>query len=178
MVSDIKEAIGYLNKARSMELQAISQYMQQHYTMAEKGLGELAVNLKRIAIDEMGHAEDFAELTKSYGFVPTIMSFGDVVTDENVDQIYDYDVNFEDNTVETYIDLCKDCARIGFREGVDLFNKIIEEERLHLGYFEDIKKQVTNFGKSFLVQFTRDPITLNGIPHFTEWNKLRNWSQK
>lgn len=53
--------IEVLNKARSMELQAIHQYMNQHYNLDDRDLGELAKNIKLIAIDEMTHAEAFAE---------------------------------------------------------------------------------------------------------------------
>ncbi len=58
------KVIEVLNKARSMELQAIHQYMNQHYNLDDRDLGELAKNIKLIAIDEMRHAESFAERIK------------------------------------------------------------------------------------------------------------------
>ena len=51
-----------MNKARAMELQAISQYMNQHYNLDDMDYGELAKNIKLIAIDEMRHAERIKEL--------------------------------------------------------------------------------------------------------------------
>ena len=59
--------IGTLNEARSMELHAISQYMNQHYGLDNMDYGELAKNVKLIAIDEMRHAEMFAERIKELG---------------------------------------------------------------------------------------------------------------
>ncbi|HQG30658.1 MAG TPA: ferritin-like domain-containing protein, partial [Deltaproteobacteria bacterium] len=56
-----KKVIGVLNKARSMELQAIYQYMNQHYNLDNMDYGDLALKVKLIAIDEMRHAEMFAE---------------------------------------------------------------------------------------------------------------------
>ena len=53
-----------LNKARSMELHAIHQYMNQHYNLDDMDYGELAANMKLIAIDEMRHCEMFAERIK------------------------------------------------------------------------------------------------------------------
>lgn len=38
-----------LNKARSMELQAITQYMNQHYGLDDMDYGELAAKIKLIA---------------------------------------------------------------------------------------------------------------------------------
>ncbi len=65
-----ENVVGVLNKARSMELQAIHQYMNQHYNLDDMDYGELAVNMKLIAIDEMRHAEMFAERVKELGGNP------------------------------------------------------------------------------------------------------------
>ena len=47
-----QEIIGVLNKARSMELQAITQYMNQHYNLDGMDYGDMAAKVKLIAIDE------------------------------------------------------------------------------------------------------------------------------
>lgn len=65
-----KKVIEVLNKARAMELTAISQYMNQHYGLDSMDYGELAKNLKLIAIDEMRHAEMLAERVKELGGEP------------------------------------------------------------------------------------------------------------
>jgi bacterioferritin len=62
--------IDVLNKARAMELQAIHQYMNQHYNLDDMDYGELAAKMKLIAIDEMRHAEMFAERVKELGGEP------------------------------------------------------------------------------------------------------------
>jgi bacterioferritin len=54
-----------------MELQAIHQYMNQHYSLDDMDYGDLAVKVKLIAIDEMRHAEMFAERIKELGGEPT-----------------------------------------------------------------------------------------------------------
>ena len=59
-----KNVVEVLNKARAMELHAVHQYMNQHYNLDDKDYGELAMNMKLIAIDEMRHAEMFAERIK------------------------------------------------------------------------------------------------------------------
>lgn len=73
-----EKVIEVLNKARSMELFAIHQYMNQHYNLSDKDYGELAANMKLIAIDEMRHAEDFAERIKELGGEPTAQKDGSV----------------------------------------------------------------------------------------------------
>jgi len=62
-----KKVIDVLNKARAMELYAIHQYMNQHYNLDDMDYGDLAAKVKLIAIDEMRHAEMFAERIKELG---------------------------------------------------------------------------------------------------------------
>ena len=66
-----EKVIDALNKARSMELQAIHQYMNQHYNLDDMDYGEMAAKVKLIAIDEMRHAEAFAERIKELGGKPS-----------------------------------------------------------------------------------------------------------
>jgi bacterioferritin len=47
-----------------MELHAIAQYMNQHYNLDDRDYGDMAAKIKLIAIDEMRHAEMFAERIK------------------------------------------------------------------------------------------------------------------
>ncbi len=73
------KVIEVLNKARALELHAIHQYMNQHYSLDDMDYGELAANMKLIAIDEMRHAENFAERIKELGGEPTTNKEGKVV---------------------------------------------------------------------------------------------------
>ena len=47
------KVIEVLNKARSMELYAVHQYMNQHYNLDDLDYGEFASKIKLIAIDEI-----------------------------------------------------------------------------------------------------------------------------
>ncbi|HRW79053.1 MAG TPA: ferritin-like domain-containing protein, partial [Candidatus Sabulitectum sp.] len=74
-----KAVIEVLNQARKMELHAIVQYMNQHYGLDDMDYGELAGNIKLIAIDEMKHAEAFAERIKELGGEPVTDRAAEVV---------------------------------------------------------------------------------------------------
>ena len=65
-----QKVLAALNKARAMELLAIGQYMNQHYKLDDMDYGELAGKIKLIAIDEMRHAEMFAERIKELAANP------------------------------------------------------------------------------------------------------------
>lgn len=99
-----------LNKARSMELHAIHQYMNQHYNLDDMDYGELAANMKLIAIDEMRHCEMFAERIKELGGEPTSEVAGKVVKGQEVKAIYSSDSDSEDDTIFVYNELRKVCV--------------------------------------------------------------------
>ena len=105
--------ITVLNQARSMELHAISQYMNQHYNLDDMDFGELAGKVKLIAIDEMRHAEMFAERIKELGGEPTSELADKVTKGQEVATIFPFDSNLEDNTIEEYNQFLEICRQNG-----------------------------------------------------------------
>ena len=97
-----EKVIGVLNQARAMELHGISQYMNQHYDLDNMDYGELARDMKLIAIDEMRHAEQFAERIKELGGEPTTEPAAKVTKGQTVQKIFPFDAALEDDTIDVY----------------------------------------------------------------------------
>lgn len=147
-----KRVIDVLNKARSMELFAIAQYMQQHYRLDDDDYAVLAGNMRKVAIDEMKHAEAFAERIKDLGGIPTQDHSAKAVLDQDVYQIYPYDSDVELDTLEKYNEfaiVCRECNDI---VSMRLFERIIEEEQNHQTYFDDTATHIKTMDKSFLAK--------------------------
>lgn len=70
MSKDPQASVDILNLARSMELVAIAQYMQHHYALDNLMYPSFAKAVKRIAIDEMRHAEMLSERIRELGGIP------------------------------------------------------------------------------------------------------------
>lgn len=151
------KVIEVLNKARSMELNAIYQYMNQHYNLSDKDYGELAANMKLIAIDEMRHAEDFAERIKELGGEPTIHKDGNVEMGQEVPAIYEGDVEMEDNTIVAYNEFIKVCNENADVVTARLFERIIDEEQAHLNYYENISRHLKTLGDTYLAKIAGTP---------------------
>ena len=130
--------IDVLNKARAMELQAITQYMNQHYNLDDMDYGELAAKMKLIAIDEMRHAEMFAERIKELGGEPTSEPADMIQKGQKVEDVYKFDAGLEDDTVEIYNQFLLVCRENGDSTSLKLFETIIDEEQLHYNYFDAI----------------------------------------
>lgn len=149
--------IAALNTARSMELQAIHQYMNQHYNLDNMDYGELAANMKLIAIDEMRHCENFAERIKELGGEPTTELAAAVVKGQDVKAIYPYDCASEDNTIDKYNELRKVCVDNGDILTAKLFETIIGEEQSHMNYFDNIGNHIETLGDTFLSKIAGTP---------------------
>jgi bacterioferritin len=152
-----KNVIEALNKARSMELLAIHQYMNQHYNLDDKDYGDMAAKLKLIAIDEMRHAEMFAERIKELDGEPVAAYDGKVEKAQEVQQVFKFDENLEDNTIDIYNQLLLICRENGDSISMKLFENIIDEEQIHYNYFNDVSNHIETLGDTYLAQIAGTP---------------------
>lgn len=153
MDENTKKVIAALNKARSMELQAIHQYMLHHYLLDELDYGKLCAYMKLIAIDEMRHAEKFAERIMELGGDPTCDLAGPVEHNKTVKEVYPLDVKMEQDTVAEYHKLAKICEDAGDIVSAGIFNSVIEQELVHLGYYEETEDHLETLGDAFLAKY-------------------------
>lgn len=154
--------IEVLNKARSMELQAIHQYMNQHYNLDDRDLGELAKNIKLIAIDEMTHAEDFAERIKELGGEPTTELYGPVFKGQDTETVFTFDSEAEADAIEAYNAFAKVCSDNGDSVTKKLFEQIINDEQEHLNYFDNIASHIENLGNVYLARIVGTSASTGG----------------
>jgi bacterioferritin len=152
-----QNVIDVLNKARAMELQAIHQYMNQHYNLDDMDYGELAAKLKLIAIDEMRHAEMFAERVKELGGEPVTGHDGKISKGQKVETIFPFDSELEDDTIDTYNQFLLVCRDNGDSISMKIFEDIIDEEQIHYNYFDNISGHIEKLGDTFLAKIAGTP---------------------
>jgi bacterioferritin len=159
-----KKVIEVLNKARGMELHAIHQYMNQHYNLDDKDYGELAAKLKLIALDEMRHAEMFAERVKEIGGEPVSEHGAKVHKGQKVEQVFSFDAKLEDNTIDVYNQFAAVCRENGDSISMKLFETIIDEEQLHFNYFDNVDEHIKTLGDTFLAKIAGTPSSTGLTP--------------
>jgi len=158
-----KKVIEVLNKARSMELLAIHQYMNQHYNLDDMDYGDLALKVKLIAIDEMRHAEMFAERIKELGGEPATGLDGKVEKGQKVEVIFPFDAKLEDDTIDTYNQFILVCRENGDSTSMKLFEGIVDDEQVHYNYFDNVSDHIKTLGAAFLAQIAGTPAD-TGVP--------------
>lgn len=162
MVQDTRESrkkkvLEVLNKARSMELYAIHQYMNQHYNLDDMDYGDLAAKVKLIAIDEMRHAEMFAERIKELGGEPTSDLDAKVQKAQKLDAVFPFDAKLEDDTIDAYNQFLLVCRENGDSISRKLFETITDEEQMHFNYFDNVSDHIKKLGASYLAQIAGTP---------------------
>lgn len=147
-----QNVIDVLNQARSMELLAITQYMNQHYNLDDMDFGEFAAKLKLIAIDEMRHAEMFAERIKELGGEPTTEPAGKAVRNQEVEIVFPFDSEEEDKAIDAYNGFLNVCRENNDSISMKLFETIIDDEQVHYNYFDSISAHIEKLGNAYLAR--------------------------
>lgn len=142
--------VDILNEVRSMELQAISQYMGHHYVLEDIDMPELAKAVKKISIDEMRHAEMLGIRILELGGTPVRLPNGMISNDEAPETLFATDYGLETNTVNAYAEYIQQLERAGDQVSAQLIKKIIVQEEGHRQYFLDIYNSIMNYQGDFL----------------------------
>lgn len=145
-----EKSVAILNLARATELQAIKQYMQHHYRLEDLEYSELAEAMKDIAIQEMRHAEYFAQRILELGGKPVNADAGLPLDGAEELDRYINDVLLEDDTQEKYREYIT--ALTGNQDYVsaELLKKVLIEEEQHRQYFSAVVEKLMAFGDAYL----------------------------
>jgi bacterioferritin len=132
-----KEIIEMMNKAISMELQVSIQYMWQHVRIY--GFDHLGVadELKKIAIEEMKHAEDIAERVDYLGGVPTTVP-AEITVGDKPQEMIGYDMKAEEATIAFYKSIIDKAIAEKDHVTKKLFESILTDEEDHHNVFRTL----------------------------------------
>jgi bacterioferritin len=132
-----QRVLDVLNRSIARELQVSIQYMW-HHVMAV-GLASPAIKeiFKEVAIEEMKHAEAFAERLDQLGGVPTTVPSPIMVGGDLKKMIAD-DRKAEVEAVEMYREAVRLCAEVGDPVTRLLYEEILGSEEDHFKTFSDM----------------------------------------
>jgi bacterioferritin len=119
--------------------------------------GDLAAKVKLIAIDEMRHAEMFAERIKELGGEPTTDLAGKVVKGQKIEIVFPFDAGLEDETMDIYNQFLLVCRENGDSTSMKLFETIVDEEQSHYNYFDNVSDHLKKLGAAYLAQIAGTP---------------------
>jgi len=136
-----KQLAELLNRAVAREIQVSIQYMWQHVLW--KGIKGFAVKdeLKRIAIEEMKHAEQIAERLNYLGGRPTTKPTPIIVGD-TLAEMLEQDMRDEEGAIELYRDIIAVARKEGDEVTDRLFRAILADEEEHHDIFSTLLEEL------------------------------------
>ena len=132
-----EKLLGMLNNAIADEMQAAIQYMWQHVQW--KGIEHYAATegIKKIAIDEMKHAEKVAERLWYLGGKPTIQP-SPIKVGETLTEMLTLDVKAEEGAIKLYKEIMQVAEKEGDVATKEMFEEIEAEEEEHHDFFTSL----------------------------------------
>ena len=136
-----KELLDMMNTGISNEMQVCIQYMWQHVLWS--GVKAYAVNeqIRKIAMDEMKHAELIAERLNYLGGIPTTKPTTIVVGNKLKDMLAQ-DKKDEEGAITLYKKIIEKAMKEGDPTTAHLFREILEDEEEHHDFFSTALEEV------------------------------------
>jgi bacterioferritin len=130
-----------LNDAIAREIQVVVQYMWQH--VQAPGVKGVAVQdeFKRVAIEEMRHAEKIAERLWYLGDTPTTKPTP-IVVGHSLREFLEVDTRAEVEAVEMYRKIIQLASKEGDFTTAFIFKEILEDEEAHHDLFTTMLEEV------------------------------------
>ena len=146
------QVIELLNEALKAELTAINQYWL-HYRMLDNwGVKKLADYERHESIDEMKHADRFADRILFLDGFPNFQSLNPLRIGENVEEVLKADLQAEYEAVEMYRNGVAYCESVKDYGSRDLFAEVLRDEEGHVEFLETQFEMIKQMGLQNYIQ--------------------------
>ncbi len=135
------ELLELLNQAIAREIQVSVQYMWQHVLW--KGVKGFAVKdaLKKIAIEEMKHAEAIAERLNYLGGIPTTKP-APIFVGDTLKEMIEQDKKDEEGAIALYKRIIEAAKKEGDEVTSHMFREILTQEEDHHDVFSTLLEEI------------------------------------
>ncbi len=139
------QVIDFLNKALLNELTAINQYWLHYRILDNWGFKDLAKKWKAESIEEMHHADKFAERILFLDGFPNIQTLDPLKIGQTVKEVMECDLAAEHDARNLYQEAATYCHSVKDYVSRDLFEELMKDEEHHIDFLEtqlDLIKKV------------------------------------
>ena len=151
------KVIELLNEGLKAELTAINQYWLHYRLLDNWGIHRLAEFERHESIDEMKHADRFAERILFLEGLPNFQALGRLRIGENVEEIIKADLEAEYEAVEMYRNGAAYCESVRDYVSRDLLAEILENEEEHVDTLEQQFDMIEQMGLQNYIQLQSKP---------------------
>lgn len=156
------KVIELLNEALKAELTAINQYWLHYRLLDNWGVHKLAEYERHESIDEMKHADRFAERILFLEGLPNFQMLGRLRIGETVEEILKADLEAENEAATMYRDAVAYCESVRDYVSRDLFAEVLRDEESHIDYIETQFEMIERMGLQNYVQLNSNSAGAHG----------------
>ena len=130
------KVIEYLNKGLRSELTAINQYWLHYRILDNWGFRDLAKKWKAESIEEMHHADKFAERILFLDGFPNMQVLDPLRIGQTVKEVMECDLAAEHDARNLYQEAATYCHSVKDYVSRDLFEELMKDEEHHIDFLE------------------------------------------
>lgn len=149
--------IELLNAALKAELTAINQYWLHYRMLDHWGVERLAAYERHESIDEMKHADRFAERILFLDGLPNFQLLGRLRIGETVEEILRADLEAELEAGALYREAVAVCEEVRDFVSRDLFAEVLRDEEAHVDFLETQFEMIERMGIANYIQLQSKP---------------------
>ncbi len=147
-----ERVLDFLNRGLRHELTAINQYWL-HYRMLDNwGYKDLAKTWRKESIEEMEHADRFAERILFLDGFPNLQVLNPLRIGQDVRQVIESDLAAEYEARTLYQEAAAYCDGAGDRVSKRLFEELMEDEEEHIDFLETQVNLIDQLGIQLYAQ--------------------------
>lgn len=150
------KVIELLNEGLKAELTAVNQYWLHYRLLDNLGIKKLAEYERHESIDEMKHADRFAERILFLEGFPNFQSLGSLRIGETVEEMLKADLEAEYEAVEIYRNAVAVCEELRDFASRDLFAEVLRDEEGHVDFLETQFDMIKQMGIQNYIQLQSD----------------------
>ncbi|MCX7898922.1 MAG: bacterioferritin [Methylocystis sp.] len=146
------KVIEYLNRGLRAELTAVNQYWLHYRILHNWGYLELAKKWREESIEEMRHADHFAERILFLEGFPNMQVLDPLRVGETVEEIIKRDLETEVDARKLYLEAAAYCEKVNDRVSMNLFEEVIKSEEGHIDFLETQLELIKQLGAPLYAQ--------------------------
>jgi bacterioferritin len=145
-----KTSIELLNQGVADELQAVHQYLYWHFHLDDQGFRPLALLLRQVAIQEMGHVERLAERILFLKGDVEMVPAGPIEKITDAQKIVAKAAGMEQAAVAIYNEAAIKCSQNADAASKQVFEALVNDEERHFDLFDKQLDNIKRFGPKYL----------------------------
>lgn len=144
--------IEHLQKALTMELTAVHQYLLHAHVVADWGLTKLSDQLREEMQEELGHANSLIERIMFLEGEPDVTSLGNVARAQTIKDLFEADLQDEYEARRYYTEAANAAHDAGDLGSRDLFTQLTLDEEGHIDWLETQIGLIERLGEQTYMQ--------------------------